>query len=110
MIKVYRKARNTMRAHLPTDVRLSERLRSFREMGVENAMRSPENYDDLPNEPSKSMEIDPFKQPYSDPFDFANKMHTDFAKADALANKASESDGQQDAAGAQHTEGTEVND
>lgn len=110
MIKTSYKARNVMRADMPTDIRLSERLRNYKELGVENALRSPEIYDDLANEPTDNMVPDPLKQPCIDPWELADTMYDGFAKADALAKASQQADGQQKAEGAEHTEQGEVND
>lgn len=91
------------------DTRLSVRIRNYKEMGIQDTNVAPEQYDDLPQQPTKNMEVDPLKQPFVDQFEMAEKFGERVREVrDNHEAKAAEA--QTESAGAQHTEQSEVND
>lgn len=90
-----------------TDIRLADRLREYRELGVSNVPVGAEIFDDIPNEPTKNMVVDPFKQPFKDPFALSEQFGSevtasvlqkeaaaDQAAAEATSSEAGPSDGE----------------
>lgn len=55
-------------------VSMGSRIRHMRETGVMDYIPTPPCYDDAPNHPSKSMEVDPTKQAFVDPFEAAESL------------------------------------
>lgn len=87
--KKYIPSRCADNSALPTDVRLSVRIRNYKELGVRDTNLAPEVFDDLPNSPTKSMDIDLVKQPFVDPWDMAEIHGAEVVEAN-VAREASE--------------------
>lgn len=75
---------------LETAPRLQDSIRHYKEAGISNTATAPEVYDDLPNQPQRSMDIDVGKQMFNDPFMLAESLSDDIARADAVRRKAAE--------------------
>lgn len=73
---------------LPADVRLAVRIRNYKELGVRDTNLAPEIFDDLPNAPTKSMDVDIIKQPFVDPWDMAEIHGSETVKANVAAEAA----------------------
>lgn len=87
--KKYIPSRCSDNSALPTDVRLSVRIRNYKELGVRDTNLAPEVFDDLPNSPTKSMDVDLVKQPFVDPWEMAEIHGSEAVKAN-VAREASE--------------------
>lgn len=87
--KKYIPLRRADNSPLPTDVRLAVRIRNYKELGVRDTNLAPEVFDDLPNSPTKSMDVDLVKQPFVDPWDLAEVHGAEVVKAN-VAREASE--------------------
>lgn len=103
MKHIYKKHRCVPTAVYPIDVPLSQRLRNYKELGVQNAEVANPWFDDAPDSPTDNMEVDPLKDPYSDPFAMAETLGSEMVKAKASSVQA-------EPAGASSTPPKEVND
>lgn len=66
---------------------IGERIRHMRDTGVMDFIPTPACYDDEPNHPSKSMDVDPSKQLHQEPFDVAERIGKYAFKAQATQNQ-----------------------
>lgn len=89
---------------------LGDRIRRMVNTRIMEPMDGEQIFDDQPNAPTKSMEVNPLYDFNNDRFDLAEAMHISAAAiSDEVESNTKSVGGQSETGGAEHSEQSEVN-